>query len=68
MIRFVSWDWKGGPQVSDLKRAIEEVSGGTVKVCPVDTGSAEYLIAIFDEDLDTAGVDRAYADWVDHGI
>lgn len=70
MIRFISWDWKGAPQIAEIKHAVEEVSqtGASVFVHDVLTGQADYMMAITDRDLSAAEIAQAYDTWVARGF
>jgi hypothetical protein len=59
--RALSWDWRGQPDLDQLARIVLDVSGGTVHVHQVDTGSDDYAIVVSDRPL-TDG--EAYAVWV----
>lgn len=69
MIRFISWGWKGAPQIADLKRVIERVSAaGPAYVHEVPSGMADYMMAITDRDLSAAEIAQAYDTWVARGF
>jgi hypothetical protein len=58
----LSWDWKEQPDLLELAEAIHGVSGGTVHLHQVDTGSSDYAIVLAAEPLD----ERQVADVYEH--
>jgi hypothetical protein len=60
----LTWDWRQQPDLARLARILLEVSGGTVHLAEVDTGSDEYAIVLSGRFLSEAEVDAAYrATW-----
>lgn len=56
----LSWDWRGQPDLDRLARALFTVSGGTVHLRQVETGSDQYAIVLSDKPLTEA---EAYASY-----
>lgn len=43
--RTLSWDWREQPDLDELARIVHDVSGGTIRLQQIDTGSDGYEIA-----------------------
>lgn len=56
----LSWDWCGQPDLADLARILHDVSGGTVHLREINTGSDEYAVVIAATDLDEATAQAVY--------
>jgi hypothetical protein len=66
-IAIMSWDWRGQPDLTELARAVREVSGGGVHLVEADTGSDQYAIVLSDQPLDKAAATDAYRRWWEGG-
>jgi hypothetical protein len=68
---FMSWGWRGQPDLDELDRIVANMScscschchGGMLRVRSADTGGDEYGIVITDEVLDQAQVDERWDAW-----
>lgn len=60
-IRFISWDWKGGPDAAELVAVINGFTHGPIYATVVDTGDADPMIALSDEPLNSS---QAFAAWL----
>lgn len=58
MIRFVSWDFRGGLSAEDLIQAIGSFEHRPVYAVAVDTGGDDYTVALSDHPI-SAGEARA---------
>jgi hypothetical protein len=56
----LSWDWREQPNLDQLAAALGRVSGGTVHLAQVDTGSDEYAIVLSPMPLSDAEVRAAW--------
>jgi len=59
-IEVIRWDWKEGPPVEEIARAVESVSRSRVWVHNVDTGSEDYVMVIADRELTPEQVAEVY--------
>ncbi len=55
--RILSWDWREQPDLDELAKALREVSGGSVHLHQVETGSDQYAIILSDRALRPNEVD-----------
>lgn len=53
-VRVPTWDWRGQPDLKELARAIRDLSGGTVSLCEVSSGTDDYAIVLSTARLDDA--------------
>jgi hypothetical protein len=56
----LSWDWREQPNLDRLARIITDLSGGTVHLAQVDTGSDEYAIVLSDVPLSKVEAAEVY--------
>jgi PIN domain nuclease of toxin-antitoxin system len=56
----LSWDWRGQPNLDRLTAVITDLSGGTVHLAQVETGSDEYAIVLSDTPLSTVEAAEVY--------
>lgn len=56
----LTWGWREQPDLDRLARIITDLSGGTVHLVQVETGSDEYAIVLSDRALTKDEVDEAY--------
>lgn len=56
----LSWDWKEQPDLDRLARIIADLSGGTVRLTQVYTGSDEYAIVLSDVPLSKVEAAEVY--------
>ena len=63
----LTWDWREQPDPDELARAVRDVSGGTVHIRQVDTGSDQYAIVVAAADLDDEAVQDVYDRWLTEG-
>jgi hypothetical protein len=54
------WDWRQQPDLDALSRAITDLSGGTLHLHQVNTGSDEYAIVLATGQLDAEAAQAAY--------
>lgn len=60
----LTWDWREQPDLPELARKLFAVSGGTVHLREIDTGSDEYAIVLASEPITAAQATDAYkATW-----
>jgi hypothetical protein len=60
-VKFITWDWKGGPVAWELVAAVNSFTRGPIYAVQVDNGDADPMIAFSDEPLTSQ---QAYALWV----
>jgi hypothetical protein len=65
---FMSWDWRGQPNLDELDRIVANMSvslrqGEILRIRAADTGGDEYGVVITDEDLTQAQVDERWDAW-----
>jgi len=60
-VKFLSWDWRSGPDPVSLVETINGFSSGPIYAVQVDTGDADPTIALSNTLLTGA---QAYALWV----
>ena len=56
----LTWDWREQPDLDHLGRLICDLSGGTVHLHQVDTGSDQYAIVLATTKLDARSVCEIY--------
>lgn len=61
--RILSWDWKEQPDLDQLREALREVSGGTVHLHEVDTGSDQFAVVLTDREWSDDEVQLGYDRW-----
>ena len=59
-IQIFSWDWKESPDFAEIGPAITEVSGGTVFITEVETGSDQFAIVVSSSQLTAEQAAEAY--------
>jgi hypothetical protein len=59
----IGWDWKDQPDISELHRAVCDISGGKVHIREVESGTDDYTIVVSDAELDDEQAQAAYRAW-----
>lgn len=59
-VRIFTWDWKESPDLDDIGRAVTEISGGTVFITNVDTGSDQFAVVVSATELTAAQATEAF--------
>lgn len=62
-----TWDWREPPDMEQLAQILHNVSGGTVHLRMVETGSDQYAAVISAADLGEAGAQATYERWYEGG-
>jgi hypothetical protein len=62
MIRFVTWDWKGGLTAEYLADRINEFDQRPVYAVAVQNGGDDYVLALSDEPIGSHEATRAWRD------
>lgn len=60
IVKFISWDWRGGPDPAQLVKTINSFLHGPIYAVLVATGDADPTLALSDEPLGEAA---AYEAW-----
>ena len=58
VIKFLSWDWRGGLNVDEFVKTINGFSGGPVYATAVDAGTDDYILALSDEPISAEAARR----------
>lgn len=56
----LGWDWKTPPSAAAVRQALEQASGGLLRVYEVDTGGDDYAVVLSAEPLNEAQVTAVY--------
>lgn len=59
-ISILTWDWKEQPPLDDIADIIKTMSGGTVNMVEVDTGSDQFAWVISPVPMDQDSANEAY--------
>lgn len=59
-VGILTWDWRGQPDIERLDYLLANLTNCQLRVCPVDTGSDGYAIAISVGELDDKTARTAY--------
>jgi hypothetical protein len=61
VVKVMEWDWRAQPDLDELGKAIRELSGGTLELQEVATGSDSYALVVADQPLTEQDAADAWA-------